>query len=249
VDRALAANPAIRFVATGGAIRGHDELTYERFLERVADSDHRERFTVKGAIGFDEAAAYRRRADLGVVTEKSLAERTLGSSGRVLEWLQADLPLVCTDISELGSILAEHDLAGVYRQGDPGDLARVILEAAADPEAARERAVRGRRYAEQHWGVAASTAPLRRWVRVASRAADSCCDNPLSVTRLLDSARALPGVSEELEQERERSFLVRSELGRIHQSTMWTIWMLYFKVRGVLSLRGLRAEKPPDADA
>ena len=238
LELAMAADPAIRVVATGGAIPGHDDLTFDRFRDRVAASDHRERFVVKGQLEADEAAAYRARADLGVVTERNLAERSLGSSGRVLEWLGEALPLVCTDISELGSILAEHHLAGVYRQGDPEDLARVILDAAADPGAARERAARGRRYAEEHWSVRASTAPLRRWVRTAAPAADAGAENRLSVARALDAARRLPEIHGELEQERRNFFQVRSELGGIHQSKMWKMWMTYLKIGGLVRLRG-----------
>jgi GT2 family glycosyltransferase len=254
LELAMAANPAVRFVATGGAIRGHDDLTFDRLQTRVAASEHRDRFAVKGALDADEAAAYRERADLGVVTERNLAERALGSSGRVLEWLGAGLPLVCTDISELGSILAEHDLAGVYRQGDPEDLARVILEAAADPDASRERADRARRYAERHWGVRPSTAPLRRWVRSAVPAADAGRENRLSVARALDDARRLPGVRAELEQERQNFFHVRSELGGIHQSKMWKLWMTYLRIGGLVRFRGRspgsgsNAASTPDTD-
>ena len=227
VEQAMAADPRLRLVVTGGAVRGHDDRSYPAFLEGVARSRFAERFLVRGELPTGRAAAYRARADLGIVTERDLAERSLGSSGRVLRWLAEGLPVVCTGLSELGSILAAAELAWVYRAGDPGDLARAVLEAAADPEAARERAERARRYALEHWSRATTTEPLRRWARQARRAPDAGVANPLS-------AAALAELRAELDRERARYHEVRSELGRIHQSRMWKTWMLYLSVPSIL---------------
>jgi GT2 family glycosyltransferase len=260
VERAMAADDRIRFVATGGSIKGHDDSTYDGFLRLVEGSPYRDRFTPLGPLPATRAAAVRRRADLGVVTERRLVERELGSSGRVLAWLSHGLPVVCTAISELGATLAKEDLVTVYRSGDPDDLARAILEIAADRGRARVRAERARVRARELWNVAATTAPIRCWVRDARRAPDAEIDNPLALTPALEAERALPGTIAELNEERahcqreharfelaharferehaefeklcERYHEVRSELGSIHQSKMWKIWMAYLNVLG-----------------
>jgi GT2 family glycosyltransferase len=237
VERAVSQNPRVRFVATGGSIQGHDDVTFSRFRDRVENSAFRENFVIKGPLAADLAAAYRRRADLGVVTEKDLTERFLGSSGRILQWIEDGLPVLCTSVSELGSILAANGLAAVYEVGNPEDFARVILEAASDPETARARAARGRRYALEHWSVSATTAPLRRWVRNGGRAPDAGFENPLSVVSMLAAARQASELRVELDQERRNYHQVRSELGLIHQSRMWKIWMFYLRSTGIFSLR------------
>lgn len=237
VERAMSGNDSIRLLVTGGAIHGHDDRTYPLFLDRVGKSEYRERFVIKGQIEANQLGAYVERADVGVVTERRLMERTLGSSGRILNWVEVGLPLICTANSELGSELESHDLATIYRVGDPEDLSRAILEAASEPEAARERANRGRRHALEHWSVSATTAPIRRWVRTGDRSPDAECENSLSVVSLLGSNQQLIETRNELAEEREKYHQLRSELGSIHQSRMWKIWMLYLKATGVLRSR------------
>lgn len=245
VEAAMAADPRIRFVATGGSIRGHDDSTFTRFRERVTSSEHADRFSVLGRIEAEQAAALSGRADAGVVTEKDLVERQLGSSGRVLHWLDDGLPFVCTSLSELGEILAANDLAAVYRAHDPEDLARAILGISSDPAEAEERAARAHRFARDNWSVAASTAPLRSWVETGGAAPDAVEENPLSLVDAIGSARLLSGTRAELEKERSRYHQVRSELGQVHESRMWKVWMFF---TGLRDLFRWRRTPPRDAD-
>lgn len=231
VEKAMSHNDALRLVVTGGSIPGHDDWSFSHFRNRIAESDFHDRFLVKGRLESRELAGWLERADLGVVTEKRLTERILGSSGRVLGWLTLGLPLVCTAVSELGEELALQDLASVYRAGDPDDLARVILEVAAEPEAARDRARHALEHARRHWSVEATTQPLGEWVVQAHRAPDGGLVNPLSLASLIEADRRLPNAE-------ARYHEVRSELGRIHQSTMWRIWMYSLKIQKILGLRG-----------
>jgi glycosyltransferase involved in cell wall biosynthesis len=248
VESAMTADPRIRLIATGGAIPGHDDATFADFRDRVQRSDHAGRFTVLGGVEARRAAAIRRRADLGIVTEKRLAERELGSSGRILHWIERGLPFVCTDLSELGATLAARGLAAIYRPGDPEDLSRAILDAVADPAEARERAERARRFADERWSVAASTEPFRRWI--ASAVAEPAPDgpNPLSLAAAVQAQRALGETRAELAEERARFNEVRSELGRIHHSRMWKVWMFYLGIPDLFRLRRKSAERGSDRD-
>jgi GT2 family glycosyltransferase len=231
VEKAMAVEPRLRLVVTGGSIRGHDDRSYPRFLDRVARSEFGDRIEIKGQLETAEADAFLGRADLGIVTEKKLTERMLGSSGRVLRWLAAGLPLVCTDVSELGSTMAERDLASVYRTGDSDDLARAILDAASDPAGARVRAERAREFASATWSIDRTTSPVRSWVRSYRRAPDARLDNQLALTPLVDAARRWPKTEADYHE-------VRSELGKIHQSRMWKIWMFYLGLTRFLRFRG-----------
>ncbi len=245
VERAMAADPRILLVATGGSIPGHDDVSYARFLNRVERSDQRDRFVVKGAVESRLAARYRRRADLGVVTEKAVAERRLGSSGRVLGWLDAGLPVICTAVSELGAMLAEQSLAGIYRVGDPDDLARAILDDAGDLDAAGDRARRARAFAREVWRPQATTRPLVRWVETAGRAPDAGTDNPLSLVAAVAAQRRLEAAAVELDEARAAYHEVRSELGRIHTSRMWKTWMTYHRWLSWLPPRGRGGRRTP----
>jgi len=256
LELVMAAEPRVRFVSTGGGIPGHDDATYQRWQHLVASSRFGERCSLLGCLPEPEAAALRARADLGIVTERPLAERTLGSSGRVLAWLAVGLPFVCSTASELGEQVAAEDLGLTFAPGDASKLARLVLEAVADPDKVRRMAERARDYARQRWSATRTTEPLRRWVAQAERAPDHDLANPISImahAELEADNRRLRERCAHLEQRaadyearyhdfEARYHQVRSELGEIHLSTMWWLWMRYFALRRALTwpLRALR---------
>jgi GT2 family glycosyltransferase/glycosyltransferase involved in cell wall biosynthesis len=214
LEGAMERDRSIRFVSTGGEITGHDDSTYRRFTDHVTRSRFRERFVVKGALSAQEAAAWRARADLGVVTENEFYERVLGSSGRVTSWLESGLPFVCAACSEQGAIVAAEGFGNTYEIGDAKDLARVVVEAAGKRENLRKRADRARQLALSKWGVLETTEPLRVWVTEGNRLPDANAENPISIVN----------VTEGKDQEILR---LRTELDDIHGSRMWKVWMAY----------------------
>jgi hypothetical protein len=187
----------------------------------VAGSRFKERFVVKGRLPADEAGAYLARADAGIVTEKDLTERSLGSSGRVLNWLGVGLPVICTGLSELGAILAENELAWIYRAGDPDDVACAVLDLAASADLGRERAGRARDFALANWSTKTTMAPVCEWVSVRWRAPDGEIGN-----LLMDSLRDPQRASRD----------ARSELQAIHHSRMWKVWSAYSGLKKKLGL-------------
>lgn len=231
MELAMARDDRLSLAVTGGAIGGHDDLTFPRFIERVKGSRFKERFVIKGRLPADEAGAYLERADFGIVTEKDLAERALGSSGRILNWLGRGLPVVCTGLSELGAILAANELVWTYRAGDPDDLARAVLELAASADLGRERAGRARAFAMANWSTTTTMAPVREWVSSPGRASDAGLPNPL-LHGLSDSLKALE--------------VVRSELTAIHHSRMWKLWSTCAGLKKRLGLSGKKPEKNRD---
>ncbi|MEE8523202.1 MAG: glycosyltransferase, partial [Thermoanaerobaculia bacterium] len=241
LERAMAARPELRFVSTGGEIDGHDESSYGRFTAAVETSKFRDRFVFKGRLQEQEAGRYFRRANLGVVTERELAERLLGSSGRVLRWMADGLPFVCTRLSELGETVAAEGLGWTYPPGDADALADLLIAAAEDPPALRATADRAGAYAVEHLTAEATTRPLRRWVAAARPAPDRAATR----RRLSIEPRVMRARIEELEAEviqarSENQDLVgqvhglRAELGTVHQSRMWRLWMIYLRLRRLL---------------
>jgi hypothetical protein len=246
LERAMAQNSAIHLVSTGGEIAGHDELSYASYLRAVATSRFAHRFHDQGALATSHANAWIGRADLGIVTERRLVERELGSSGRMLNWLGFGLPIVCTAQSEIGSRMIREGLAFGYRVGDPDDLARVILEAARDRVRLRTMAVRASDWARKTWSVKRTTSPIREWVRTAAHAPDRGAANGLAIAGL--SSR-LSKVKAERDELRERTVALeagyhqlRGGLGAIHRSAMWRSWAVLRSLRSALAwpFRNLR---------
>ncbi len=236
LELAMGEDPSIRFVSTGAEISGHDEDSYGRFTARVEGSKLRPRFLLKGRLPASEAGRYLARADLGVVTEKAVYERFLGSSARVVDWLGRGLPLVCTDVSELGATLAAEDLALTYAPGDVHGLAARIAGASADRDRLRRLGRRGRAFAEERWTFERTTEPLRRWVEGAERLPDAAEERlrpfvDVHTARLESRITDLEGRLERREQDYHR---VRAELGDIHHSRFWSWWMTYLDWRRAL---------------
>ena len=165
LESAMERNPKIRFVSTGGAIDGHDERTYPRFLEKIAASRHKARYHMRGWVPMADVAAYQRESDVGIHIDQPIYERMLGSENRVLGWMRAGLPALVSEVSELSVLLREQNLARTYPPRNPGALAAAILELAADPEARRTYAERARAYALANFTFETTARPLVEWAK------------------------------------------------------------------------------------
>jgi GT2 family glycosyltransferase/glycosyltransferase involved in cell wall biosynthesis len=279
LELAMDRMPDLRFVATGGEIAGHDDLTAAELRRRVAESRHGSRFELLGQVAREAADDWQGRAHLALITEKKLYERELGSSGRISGWLAAGKAILCSSCSELATELAERGLILTYPAGDAAALAARLVEAAKSPERLRELAARAAAYARENLSYADTTRPLRAWARDPRRAPESSDPRASGAFLVQEEVRALEGKlneqqlhiaglegtnselashaesldarREELESEKARlereleasrvAFHgLRGELGAIHQSKMWRLWMSYqgFR-RGLLRLVGL----------
>jgi glycosyltransferase involved in cell wall biosynthesis len=165
VDRAMAGNPAIHYVSTGGAIRGHYEEGYERFCSLVEGSSYRDRYHLLGWVPYEEVASYYFEADVGINVDRPVYESEFGARNRFLTWIQAGLPIVTTLASEISWQMAGRDLAFGVPIGDPASLAQEILTLAEDRARAKESGERAKEYAHEHWTYEKTTLPLRAWAR------------------------------------------------------------------------------------
>jgi len=102
-----------------------------------------------------ELADYLRSADL--LVQGSLAE---GFGLSPLEALACHTPVVATDIGGMGAHLGPY--ARLTPRRDAAAMAAAILDVAANPEAARLDARRGRDYVRSHWDRARAFDSLRR---------------------------------------------------------------------------------------
>lgn len=238
--------PDVHFVATGGRIEGQDESTYEGFRRSLEASPHGDRCHLLGCLPAPQARACLARADLAVVTERTLYERQLGSSGRLLEWLAHGVPFVCTDLSELAAQLASAGKVRTYRAGDADHLAAQLVAAHGERRQLAEEGAAAVAWARQKFSDEATTAPLRRFVAAARRAPDAerqahrylasdgegaAAGNIVLHAELDAARRQLAEQTSRADQFEGRYHQVRGELGAIHQSKMWKLWMAYLSPR------------------
>lgn len=160
---AMDREPSIRFVATGGQIDGHDEITFPRFVDMIEASDHRDRFTLKGWLPRDLVPNYYFEADVGINCEKDIYEVRLGSKHRILDWSRAALPVVSTRVTELSVAVEDDDCGFICSAGDPVALGEAILAAVHRREELGEMGERCRESMRRRYGFHASTEALRAW--------------------------------------------------------------------------------------
>ena len=169
---AMDREPSVKFVATGGQIDGHDEITYPRFVEMIEGSPHRDRFILKGWLPRHLVPNTYFEADVGINCEKDIYEVRLGSKHRILDWSRAGLPVVSTRVTELSEAVEEDKAGFICDAGDPVALGEAILTAVAERGRLGEIGENCRQSMRRRYGFRASTAALRAWAAAPTFAPD-----------------------------------------------------------------------------
>lgn len=134
---------------------------------------------VQDRVSFiDHWVPYRHRsawlcdADVGISLHHAHPETELSFRTRVLDYIWAGLPILCTEGDVLAELVSARDLGIVVPVGDPDAVARALEQLAAEDDATR-RARRSRSAtvaAEMTWPVVA--APVARFCDAPALAAD-----------------------------------------------------------------------------
>src|SRR6185503_5004587 len=98
------------------------------FESRVRASAFAERMHLLGWVDPETVEACTARGNVGVVVERDIYERRLGSENRVVQWMARGLPCITTARSELGRCLTARGLALECRAGDAQSLADRLIE-------------------------------------------------------------------------------------------------------------------------
>ncbi len=130
-----------------------------------------------GWVDYEDRANYLLDSDVGVSTHFLHLETELSYRTRILDYLWAGLPILCTEGDSLSRLVRQHDLGEVVAAEDPDDLSEALLRL-ADPERFEEARANVRELAPQMtWDKA--LAPLLEFCRFPRRAPDvERPDNP-----------------------------------------------------------------------
>lgn len=172
LEFAMARNPRIEFVSTGGGIQGHDDSTYEHFEELVRDSPFSGRYHLLGWLPQSQVADYVASADVGVLCELPIYEGALGSKNRLVQWMGNGLPILYNRFGEIGDLLHERQLGMTFPVSDSGTMGELILWASSHPAELSELAERARQYARTVLTFEVTTRDLVAWAERPRRAPD-----------------------------------------------------------------------------
>jgi glycosyltransferase involved in cell wall biosynthesis len=173
LEAAMAREPRVHFVATGGAVVGLGTATWDRFVELVGRSPHRERYHLVGWVSAEEVEGFVCESDLGILADRPFYEGLLGNKNRVVQWLGSGLPALYNRYGDLGDLLEERRLGLTFPPGDPGALAERLLWAVEHPADLRELAARAREFAARELTFEATARPLVEWAASPRRAPDA----------------------------------------------------------------------------
>ena len=173
LEQAMAREPRLHFVATGGALPEHDSITYRTFRERIAASPHAARFHLMGWIPQPQLAGLYRQADVGINIDLDCYEALLGSRSRLLDWLACGLPAVTTDRTELADEVCRAELGFAVPTGAAAVLADRLIGLAGDPELLRRARERAPAWVQRHYSIDATIGPWRRWAAAPQFAPDA----------------------------------------------------------------------------
>ena len=165
VESAMERDRFIHLVVTGGAITGHHNEGFDRFVRFVERSPYRDRYHILGWIPNEDVPSTYAECDLGLNVDLDIAESMLGSRNRFLSWMQAGLPIVTTVTTEISKILASRKLCYPVQPRNTEQLTETILAAATQIAERREMAVRAQQYAYRVWTYDETTYPLLAWLQ------------------------------------------------------------------------------------
>jgi glycosyltransferase involved in cell wall biosynthesis len=202
VDSAMAENPSLHLLVTGGEVEGHDGVTWRRFLDLVEGSRQRDRYHLLGRVEDSVLAEVYRRSDVGLVVEKDLYERQLGAENRVVQWMAHGVPVLTTYRSPAGRDLVQRGLSFAITGRSAEGLAESLLALVDDPARLAAASLACTREAREAWTVSAVAAPLLAWCASPVRAGDAGAEpvlrvglfsEPAAIVHLLESYLASLG--------------------------------------------------------
>lgn len=250
MEQVFDAEKSVVAVVTGARIPGQDDVSYSDFEALVRASSNRDRWKLMGCLPTDQARWWVQNASLGVLSERRLLERELGSSGRMCDWISNDLPVVMTAQSEAGALLCAEDLAVEYDPGVPESLAEALLECIRNRDLT-DMALRAREYAYREWSVETTVRPLSDWVNRSTRWTRPPSVRGFAISTLSNDLPRLERRVQELEQNLIGEQVARTELeqalGQIHNSALWRLGIVWRALPFVGSRRRPAEPQPETA--
>ncbi len=162
----------IVFVATGGGIKGYNELTFQRFAYLTKQSEFSGRYHLLNWVPSDELPNYLLESDAAVNTDLMTYEALLGSRNRVLDWLKAGLPCIVTSLTELGQSIIAAGAGVAYLPENAQSLADAIELLISNSAATQEMGRQAKQLFQAIYANEQSLHSLTQWAQQPQRAPD-----------------------------------------------------------------------------
>ena len=165
LEKAMSANPRIRFLSVGGGTPQYNEKVFRDFMSLVERSPYQLYFIMKGWVPNTEIKTLFKEADIGINIDRPIYESELGSRNRVLHFLAHSLPVVSTGKCEFVRELIGKGFVREFQPAEPDSLAKALLEM-AEMDRARRRQIgaSAREYVLDAYSFTATMRPFLEWL-------------------------------------------------------------------------------------
>ncbi len=160
------------FVATGGGIKGYNELTFQRFVYLTKQSEFSNHYHLLNWVPAEDLPNYLLESNAAVNTDLMTYEALLGSRNRVLDWLKAGLPCIVTPLTELGQSIIAAGAGVAYLPENSQSLAEAIESLICSPAMAQEMGRQAKQLFQTMYTDEQSLQPMAQWVQLPKRAPD-----------------------------------------------------------------------------
>ena len=161
---AMKRSEKIHFVMTGGAIKGHNEITFSRFRKKVKDCPYSGRFHFFGWVPLNKLPAFYTEADVAINIDRFTYEGILGCRNRVFSWIKFGIPVITTSLSENTKDLVSRNLAVGFPIGNASQLGEKLIGIMNNPSRYKDLAEKAKTYVSDRYGYETVLKPLIRWL-------------------------------------------------------------------------------------
>jgi len=127
-------NPETHFVATGGAVSGHDDVTFEKFQKLAKKNLPAERVHLLGWTETQNVLDLHRISTVGINVDSPNMETQFGARNRLTNMIGAGLPVVTTTGTEIADWMQDNDVGLTTALGNSEEFAAAILETLQNQE-------------------------------------------------------------------------------------------------------------------
>jgi glycosyltransferase involved in cell wall biosynthesis len=172
LSAAMEKDSRIHYVSAGAGVAMQNNTSYERLLEMITNSPHKDRFHMLGWQPSTAIPGLYQQADIGINLDAFHYETMLGTRTRLVEMMHYGLPVVTTLGCELSHIIRDQELGLTFQIGDTQTFSQQILALAADKSLHNRLAQRARDYTRHELSFEHTTQPLLEWAKKPTFAPD-----------------------------------------------------------------------------
>jgi hypothetical protein len=173
LEKAMAADPRIHFLATIPRTGHDEEYAYRRFRALVERSPRAARYHLLSGLDAPRLAAVCRECDLALRVDGMNYETLFGARTPLLNLMAAGLPAAITLGTEFSHLVREENLGHAFPVGDAQALSELLRRCAAQPHALRAMGQKARNYVTRHFAAVDMARPILEWAEEPRLAPDN----------------------------------------------------------------------------